>query len=571
MNAGTSRNAEVTPTTRWEADWWRSGVVYQIYPRSFADGNSDGVGDIAGITSRLPYLHKLGVDAVWLNPWYLSPLADGGYDVADYRQIDPRFGSLQDAEDLIKKAADMGIRVIVDIVPNHVSDQHPWFKAALASEPGSEERSRFWFHDGRDGDPTHMPTNWLSSFRGNTWTRTTNADGSPGQWYLHLFTPEQPDLNWNHPEVRTEHEEILKFWFDRGAAGVRVDSAVLIIKDPSLPDDPTLLDNPPPDASQPFVDLDEIHEVYQSWRTIADSYDPPRIIVGEVWLPDTNRFAAYLGSNEMHTAFNFDFMTRAWDPSELHSSITATLAAHAPVNAPATWVLSNHDVTRPVTRYGRTDTSFAFEKKRFGTPTDLVLGTRRARAAFLLCAALPGSLYIYQGDELGLPENEELPREVIEDPMYFRSEGVDPGRDGCRVPLPWEDDPKSNYGFSSEASSEQPWMPQPAWWGEYAVSRQEEDPQSMLWFYREALRLRREIEDFHGNDFEWCEDLPESCLGFRRGKVMCIVNFGQHEVPLLDLPILFSSEPVADSIGSDIAVWFTHRSTGEAGPKNKGV
>ena len=277
-----------------------------------------------------------------------------------------------------------------------------------------------------------MPTSWISNFQGDTWTRTVNPDGTPGEWYLHLFTPEQPDLNWNHPDVRAEHEDILRFWFDRGVAGVRIDSAGLLIKDPELPEVPAEV----LPGRHPTEDRDEVHDVYRSWRRIADSYEGTRVLVGEVWVPDAERFAAYLRPDEMHTAFNFDFMSRPWDAAELRASIDLMLAAHAPVGAPSTWVLSNHDVTRPVTRYGREDSSFAFARKRFGTPTDVDLGRRRARAAALLTAALPGSLYLYQGDELGLPEV-ELPRDVLEDPMHFRSGGVDPGRDGCRVPLPW--------------------------------------------------------------------------------------------------------------------------------------
>src|SRR5690606_11537365 len=398
-----------------DPDWWRSAVIYQIYPRSFADGNGDGTGDLAGVRSRLGYLKALGVDAIWFTPWYASPLADGGYDVSDYRAIHPDFGTLAEAELLIREALALGIRTIIDVVPNHVSAAHPWFQAALAAGPGSPERERFWFVDSDD-----LPTHWVSPFAGDTWTRTTNPDGTPGQWYLHLFTPEQPDLNWNHPDVRAEHEDILRFWFDRGVAGVRIDSAALLIKDPELGEVP---ENPGP-GEHPTQDRDELHEVYRSWRAVADSYPGTRVLVGEIWLPELDRFVKYLRPDEMHTAFNFDFLARPWEPGELRASIDLTLGAHAPVGAPSTWVLSNHDVTRPVTRYGRADSSFAFLAKRFGTPTDLSLGTCRARAAALLTAALPGSLYIYQGDELGLPEVEDIPRELIQDPMHYRSGGV---------------------------------------------------------------------------------------------------------------------------------------------------
>ncbi|HEV7742486.1 MAG TPA: alpha-amylase family glycosyl hydrolase, partial [Pseudolysinimonas sp.] len=403
-----------------DPQWWRSAVIYQIYVRSFADGNGDGTGDLAGVRSRLGYLRDLGIDAIWFTPWYPSPLADGGYDVSDYRDIHPDFGTLREAELLIQEALALGIRTIIDVVPNHVSDQHAWFQAALAAGPGSPERERFWFRDGEGPGGDEPPNHWPSPFAGETWTRTSNADGTPGQWYLHLFTPEQPDLNWNHPDVRREHEEILKFWFDRGVAGVRIDSAALLIKDETLADVP---ENPGP-GEHPTQDRDELHDVYRAWRAVADGYPGTRVLVGELWLPEIDRFIAYLRPDELHTAFNFDFLARPWDAAELRASIDQTLTAHAPVHAPSTWVLSNHDVTRPVTRYGRDDSSFAFLNKRFGVPTDRQLGTRRARAAALLTAALPGSLYIYQGDELGLPEAEDIPLELLQDPMHFRSRGV---------------------------------------------------------------------------------------------------------------------------------------------------
>jgi alpha-glucosidase len=537
--------------------WWRHAVIYQVYPRSFADGDGDGTGDLAGARARLPYLKALGVDAVWFTPWYLSPLADGGYDVADYRQIDPAFGTLQEAEALIGEAAALGIRTIVDIVPNHVSDRHPWFRAALAAPPGAPERARFWFRPGKGAGGDGIPTHWVSSFQGETWTRTANPDGTPGEWYLHLFTAEQPDLNWANPEVRAEHEAILRFWFDRGVAGVRIDSAAVIIKDPSFPEEPAPGDPVEP-GRHPYIDRDGIHDVYRAWREVADAYDPPRLLVGEIWLPDTERFAAYLGPREMHTAFNFDFMTRAWDPAELRASIDQTLASHAAAGAPATWVLSNHDVTRPVTRYGRADSGFAFARKRFGTPADLALGQRRARAAALLTAALPGCLYIYQGDELGLPEVEDLPLDVLQDPMHFRSGGVDPGRDGCRVPLPWKRAAANNFGFS--AGNGPAWLPQPAWWGAYSAEAEDADPQSTLNLYRAALKLRHDVADFKDAAFQWL-DLGEAVLAFQRGRVACVVNFGPEPaaLPAHDQLLLTSQETLDGRLGTDAAAWLLTR------------
>ncbi|WP_207205328.1 glycoside hydrolase family 13 protein [Microbacterium protaetiae] len=537
-----------------DPQWWRSAVIYQVYVRSFADGNGDGTGDLAGVRERLPYLKELGVDALWFTPWYPSPMADGGYDVQDYRAIDPRFGTLAEAEALIREALAVGIRTIIDVVPNHISAQHPWFQAALAAGPGSPERERFWFHPGKGADGGEMPTHWESNFQGTTWTRTTNPDGTPGEWYLHLFAPEQPDLNWNHPDVRREHEDVLRFWFDRGVAGVRIDSAALLIKDPDLPEVGEKPDHP-------TEDRDELHDVYRSWRAIADSYPGTRVLVGEIWLPDIERFAKYLRPDEMHTAFNFDFLARPWGAASFRESIDATLAAHAPVGAPSTWVLSNHDVTRPVTRYGREDTAFAFLKKRFGVPTDPDLGLHRARAAALLVAALPGSLYIYQGDELGLPEVEDLPRELLQDPMHYRSGGVDPGRDGCRVPLPWAGD-RPPFGFSPDGVTT--WLPQPASWRDLTVQTQQDDPDSTLNLYRAALRLRRGIPDL---PLEWMAGLDPDVLAFRRGGTFaCVVNTGDEPVslPAHDTVLLTSVPLDGGMLPGDAAAWIhtTHHTEG---------
>ncbi|MFD6056256.1 glycoside hydrolase family 13 protein [Agromyces sp. NPDC060279] len=534
-----------------DADWWRSAVIYQVYVRSFADSNGDGVGDLQGVRSRLDYLAELGVDALWFTPWYPSPLADGGYDVADYRDIHPAFGTLADAEQLIEDAAARGIRTIIDIVPNHVSHEHPWFQEALAAGPGSPERERFWFRPGRGPAGAEKPNDWVSEFTGEPWTRTTNPDGTPGDWYLHLFTPEQPDLNWNHPDVRREHEEILRFWFDRGVAGVRIDSAAQLMKHPELPDYPA----EPGPGEHPHIDRDELHELYRSWRRITESYDDPRVLVGEIWLPDAQRFSAYLRPDEMHTAFNFDFMTRPWDAAELRASIELMLRVHAPVGAPSTWVLSNHDVTRPVTRYGREDSSFAFRKKRFGTPSDRELGTRRARAAALLTAALPGSLYLYQGDELGLPEA-ELPVAVLQDPMHFRSGGIDPGRDGCRVPLPWRGLAEP-FGFSPAGATAAPWLPQPADWSGLTVEAQEADPASMLALYRRALGIRRAEPALHRSALEWVDAGPEA-IAFRRGDgFLSITNLGPAPI---ELPphesILLASAPLdGGRLAADATAW----------------
>ena len=558
--------AEPSPTAAADVDamedprWWRRAVIYEIYVRSFADANGDGTGDLAGVRSRLPYLRDLGVDAVWFTPWYASPLADGGYDVSDYRSIDPAFGTLAEAEALIAEARSLGIRTIVDVVPNHVSSQHPWFIAALAAEPGSPERSRFWFHPGRGEDGETVPTDWVSNFGGPTWTRTADRDGRPGEWYLHLFSEDQPDLNWNHPEVRREFEDVLRFWFDRGAAGIRIDSAALLIKDAELPEVP---EEPAP-GHHPNVDRDELHDIYRSWRAVADEYADPKALVGEVWLPDVERFVRYLRPDELHTAFNFDFLGQPWAAAELRASIERARAAHAPVDAPATWLLSNHDVTRPVTRYGRGDSAFSFTAKRRGTPTDLELGRRRARAAALLTACLPGSLYIYQGDELGLDEVEDLPPEHLQDPMVARSGGVDPGRDGCRVPLPWSGSTRP-FGFSHPDREAEPWLPQPGHWAGLTVEAQSTDEGSMLALYQRALAIRRTDPDLAGEAFAW---LPSGSdvLAFRRGgRFVSITNFGAEAVRAPDdaEPLLASQDLRDGLLPTDATGWWRLPASGE--------
>jgi len=527
-------------------DWWRDAVVYQVYVRSFADANGDGIGDLAGVRARLPYLRDLGVDALWFNPWYPSPMADSGYDISDYRSIDPAFGTLLEAERLIEEARALGIRTIVDIVPNHVSDQHPWFRAALASAPGSPERARFWFRPGSGANGDSPPNNWQSIFGGPAWTRTNDG----GEWYLHLFAPEQPDLNWTHPDVWEEHEDVLRFWFDRGAAGVRIDSAALLVKDPELAEETA--DVAP--GEHPFTDRDELHDIYRRWRAVADDYAEQRVLVGEIWLPDADRFARYLRPDELHTAFNFDFLGCPWEADRMRASIDGALAAHAPVDAPATWLLSNHDVTRPVTRYGRADSSFAFESKRAGTPTDLVRGTRRARAAALLAMALPGSLYVYQGEELGLPEVEDIPPDRKQDPMWHRSGGVDPGRDGCRIPIPWSGDTPP-YGFSENGAA-RPWLDQPDDWAALTVEAESNDASSMLSLYRAGLRLRREAPWGPGA-FQWIP-AGEDVVAFARGdSFLCLVNFGSEPVALppgADV-LIASNELQGGALVQDTTVW----------------
>jgi alpha-glucosidase len=539
---------ETPSRTAGEGGWWRNAIVYQVYVRSFSDANGDGIGDIAGVRARLPYLRDLGVDALWFNPWYPSPQADAGYDVSDYRAIDDDLGTLAEAEQLIAEAKAAGIRTIVDIVPNHISSRHPWFHRAVVAGPGAPERGRFWFRPGRGTYGEQPPNEWQSIFGGPAWTRVAD-----GEWYLHLFAPEQPDLNWTHPDVWAEHEAILRFWFDRGVAGVRIDSAALLDKDPDLGE---VRDGLP----HPFMDRDAIHDVYRHWREVADSYDEPRVLVGEVWLPDAERLARYLRPDELHTAFNFDFLACPWERDRLQESIDSALASHALVDAPATWVLSNHDVTRPVTRYGRDDTSFSFEAKRAGTPTDLARGTRRARAAALVAMALPGSMYIYQGEELGLPEVEDIPPHMRRDPMHARSGGVDPGRDGCRVPLPWSGT-VSPYGFSVDGVSG--WLEQPAGWETLTVDAQLRDEASMLNLYRHGLALRRNAPWDDDAPFAWLE-ASRDVLAFSRGpRFVCLTNFGAEplSLPAGAVLLLASSELEGGAVAADTTVWLRQAET----------
>jgi alpha-glucosidase len=524
------------------------------------------------VRARLPYLRDLGIDAIWFTPWYPSPMADGGYDVADYRDIDPTFGTLAEAEQLIDEAAAVGLRIIVDVVPNHCSDRHRWFRDALAAAPGSTERARFWFRPGRGEQGELPPNEWSSIFGGSAWTRTRNGDGTSGEWYLHLFAPEQPDLNWDNDEVRREYEDVLRFWFDRGVAGVRIDSAALLFKDAELPDfDPLAAPSP-----HPFSDRDELHDVYRSWRALSDAYEDDRILIGEIWLPDVDRFALYLRPDEMHTAFNFEFLACPWDAARLRACIDSTLAAHAPVGAPATWVLSNHDVTRHVTRYGRKDTTFEFAAKSREIPAvDLEVGTRRARAAALLTLALPGAVYLYQSEELGLPEVEDLPDDVLQDPMFFRSGGSDPGRDGCRVPLPWAGDAPP-FGFSPPGPAAAPWLPQPPAWRALTAERQARNPDSMLTLYRQALRIRRREPGFGEGSFRWL-DAADGVLAFARAsRLACVLNLSTEPVALPPhRRVLLASGAVVDGLlPPDTTAWLqlstTSRGRGRPEPDDLG-
>jgi alpha-glucosidase len=495
----------VTALTRGQ--WWRHAVVYQVYPRSFADADGDGMGDIPGLISRLDYLADLGVDAIWISPFYTSPLHDGGYDVADYRGIDSRLGTLADVDRLIGEAHARSIRVIMDIVPNHTSSEHPWFQEALTTEPGSPQWDRYLVREGTGPDRETPPNNWKSVFHGRGWSHVRDADGNPtGYWYLHLFDTTQPDLNWQNAEVRAEFRDILRFWFDRGIDGFRIDVAHGLVKEEGLPD----FDYSVPDedkqqgmfdedsAHAPFWDQDGVHEIYREWRAVADEYDPPRVFCGETWVPNPVRLARYQRPDELHTSFNFDYLQAGWDGERMRASIDDTIAQHARVGAPPTWVLSNHDVVRHRTRMAP-----GFDMAtRLTCTVDDERGLRRARAATLFTLSLPGSMYLYQGEELGLPEVTDLPADVRQDPAWHRSHGTDGTRDGCRVPIPWSGDSPS-YSFGPGPAS---WLPQPAEWAGLSVASQRGVDGSTLELYREALRLRRASAAMGEGPLEWLSD-----------------------------------------------------------------
>ncbi|WP_187279455.1 glycoside hydrolase family 13 protein [Quadrisphaera setariae] len=491
------------------SDWWRTAVVYQVLLRSFADGDGDGVGDLAGLRARLPHLAALGVDAVWVNPWYPSPMVDAGYDVADYRDVDPAYGTLEEARAFVDEAHALGMRVLLDVVPNHTSDAHPWFRAALDGDESA--RARYLFRPGRDGDDgpgAEPPNDWDSSFRGPAWTRSTDpATGEPGEWYLHLFAPEQPDLDWSNPQVHAELLDVLRFWFDLGVDGFRVDVAHGLAKAAGLPDAEGADRRT---QAHPGWDQDEVHDVYRAWRALADSYDPPRVFVAEAWVARRERLPLYVRPDELHAAFAFEPLHVAWREGPWRRVVERELAFSAASGAPSSWVLTNHDVVRQVTRYARQQPEEKggneWERARWPlSAPDLELGRRRARAAHLLVAALPGVLYVYLGEELGLPEVEDLPAAARVDPIFHRSGGTDPGRDGSRVPLPW----------TGEEPVAGTWLPQPPGWGALAAAVQEGDPSSVLSLYRASLGLRRRLWAGAG-PLVWDDDAPAGVLAFHR-------------------------------------------------------
>lgn len=595
------------------SEWWRTAAIYQIYPRSFADANGDGMGDLAGITSRLGDLQDLGIDAIWLSPFYTSPQRDAGYDVSDYCDVDPRFGTLADFDAMLAEAHARGIRVIIDLVPNHSSDEHDWFQAALAAPAGSAERARYLFRDGRGPAGDEPPNNWESVFGGPAWTRVVEPDGTPGQWYLHLFDSSQPDFDWTNEEVREEFRRILRFWLDRGVDGFRVDVAHGMIKADGLPDytppaeggsmggaggvvgtsgpdlvgaatagagatdivdvtgsaaasggvatlaapvavgvalEPAISDE---GDGAPYWGQDGVHEIYRDWRALLDTYPGERILAAEAWVDPLPRVAKWVRPDEMHQAFNFAYLETPWQADALRRVIDASLAAFGAVGAPSTWVLSNHDVVRHATRLSVTEANpqgHGLGPRSKGLPA-YEPGLRRARAATALMLALPGSSYLYQGEELGLPEVINLPDDARQDPTWFRTRGERYGRDGCRVPIPWEGAAPS-YGFGPTDAS---WLPQPAEWASLARDTQRGVPGSTLTLYRDALRLRRE-HALGAGTLEWLPGFPESVVALRNGGVVVVANTGTGPVELPEGEVLLASGPLdGRQLPHDTTAW----------------
>jgi alpha-glucosidase len=529
-------------------EWWRNAVVYQVYVRSFLDSTGDGIGDLAGVRAGLPYLRKLGVDGIWLSPFYPSPQHDHGYDVADYRAVDPVYGSLEEFARLVADAHRYGLRVVIDIVPNHCSIEHPWFRRALADGPGGAARELFHFRDGRGPGGDEPPNNWRAMFGGPAWSRVTEPDGRPGQWYLHLFTPDQPDLNWRDPRVGREFEDILRFWLDHDVDGFRIDVAAGLFRHPDLPD------SPDPDADERTRDSvnplawnrPEVHGVWRRWRAICEEYTArdgrERLLVGEVSVPTAAEQAAYVRPDELHQAFFFNLLSAPWNAGAFRSAIGDALRDIAGTGSTVTWVLNNHDQVRTVTRYGG------------GT---VVVGTARARAAALLMLALPGAAYVYQGEELGLPEVIDLPDDVLTDPIFRRTGSRRYVRDGCRVPLPWSGH-ASPFGFTSAGAAARPWLPQPEWFATYTTDRAQLDTSSFWHLYRDALALRSRLPQLLDARLRWL-DSPHDVLAFARGDgLVCAVNFGDDPVPApsAGAPLLASGPCSEGLLPGNTAAWW---------------
>jgi alpha-glucosidase len=489
------------------AAWWRDAVIYQVYVRSFADSNGDGVGDIAGLIDHLDHLEWLGMDAVWCSPISVSPNADWGYDVTDYCAVDPALGTLDDVDRLVREAEQRGIRVVLDLVPNHTSIEHPWFVDARKSRTAPHRDWYVWADPAPDGGP---PNNWLSSFVGSAWT----LDPLTGQYYLHNFLAEQADLNWWNDDVRAEFDRILRFWFDRGIAGFRIDVAHMIVKDALL------RDNPPTDEHDHWMDQlrgqrqvynacqPATHDVFRRWRQIANGYDPPRLLLGETHIFDLAAVASFYGhDDELALAFNFRFVHEEFDAERLRTVVEDTYAT-LPSDAWPVWTLSNHDKSRFPTRWC------------LGDPA-------RVRCALLLLAALRGTPVLYYGDELGLPDT-DVPPDRIVDPVTKAFHGI-VNRDAARTAMPWSSIPGG--GFTEPGV--EPWLP----FGDlsaYTVAAQRDDPNSILRFVRDLLAVRRAEPDLREGDYVDAGSRADLWV-FRRGaRVVVAVNLGpdSHEIAI---------------------------------------
>lgn len=517
-------------------EWWRNAACYEVYLRSFADSDGDGIGDLPGLRSRLRYLRDLGVDALWITPFYPSPQVDHGYDVSDYTDVDPRFGTLGDFDAVLEGAHQMGLRVIIDLVPNHTSAQHTGFRAAMAAGPGSPERGRYHFRPGQGRGGLRPPNNWRSAFGGPAWTRVPGAEGQADEWYLHLHHQEQPDLNWASPAVGDEFESVLRFWLDRGVDGLRIDVAMCLAKDPRYPD---LRRG---DDRHPYHNRPEVHEIYGRWRAVLDSYPGDRMMIAEAVAPDAAGLARYVRAGECHQVFNFAWLETRWSAADFRRIIKDTLDAVRAVNASPTWVLASHDAVRTVSRYATSG------------PNGNAVGLERARAALLVMLSLPGSAYVFQGEELGLPQV-DVPPSARRDPAWVQSGGSMPGRDGCRVPIPWNKGEQS-CGFSPAGSSA-PWLPQPQSWGELSVADQERDSSSTLAFYRKALRIRRTVLGGLDDGVVILPSAPGTLVLARDPGFICVLNCGSRPArpPAGDL-ILSSTHRPGSLLPPNSAAWF---------------
>jgi alpha-glucosidase len=498
------------------AAWWRRGVIYQVYPRSFQDSDGDGVGDLPGITARLDYLAWLGVDAVWLSPFFPSPGADFGYDVSDYVDVDPLFGTLADFDRLLARAHQLGLKVVIDFVPNHTSDQHPWFRESRSSRDNPKRDWYTWRDPKPDGSP---PNNWLAVFGGPSWT----FDKTTGQSYMHSFLPQQPDLNWRNPDVKAAMFDVIRFWLDRGVDGFRVDVAHYVMKDPELRDNPPNPDYVPGGVSGSHKSLGEhesqlhvhdrnhpdIHPLFREIRALFDSYGE-RAIIGEIHMWNLPEWATFYGAqlDELHLPFNFGLLKTRWQVRALREHI-AGIEEVVPEGGWPNYVLGNHDEGRIATR----------------------LGPEHARTAMLLLLTLRGTPTLYYGDELGM-ENVAIPPERERDPWGLRVPGLGLSRDPARTPMQW--DPGPNAGFTNPDAV--PWLPLEACARERNVATQRENPRSMLSLTRRLLELRRAHDALSTGSYVALDGLPEQVLGYERSagaeRFAVLLNLGDRVEPV---------------------------------------